>query len=702
MVRRAIVVATAAAALVLSAAPLRAQQTTTLNGRVHAAGRAVAGAVVRTTCHDAVTTTGADGTWRLGPLPAQTHELVIEHIGYAARSMSVPASFADTLRIELTPRPLTLSTLVVTAARRAQALKDVAVATEVIDREQLRGAGAADLAAVLTERTGVTLEGGHPVGAGVMLQGLGSERVLVLVDGQPLTGRLSGKLDLARVPVSLIERVEVVKGPQSTLYGSEAMGGVINIITRSPITDGWDASADVIGGSRERLDANADLTGRTGRVGYALNGAHRSIELVPGHQSDAGTYVMRWDGAAKLERQAGAASTVFAHVQLHDESQRWKSGALFHFADNLQWGARAGARVRHGSLVLSPTLYATEFRHLSRRSTLPQALPNTGEQESQQLVELEMLLAATAGAFHIDAGVEARRDAIESDRVQGATRALYAVEPFVQTTLAGGTWSIVPGARLSWSEQWGTHLTPRVAFLLRAAPALALRASGGYGFRAPSFKELYMEFLNTGAGAGYRVRGNAALQPETSRNITTSVEWAGERVYARAQAFYNRFDDFIETVELVDSSGLRLFTYGNIEDGVTYGTEIELGASWRGLRVESGYAWLVADNRDTGAPLLGRPTHSGRASISYAHASGVRATITGVFTGRTPVAHTDTATVTRNAFTRLDARVAHQLPRGFELSVGVDNVANTQPQSWPGFVQRQFHAGVGWRRSDSR
>src|SRR5690606_6114811 len=108
-----------------------------------------------------------------------------------------------------------------------QQLKDVPVATEVVAREEIERTGAADLSAVLVERTGISVEGGHPVGTGIMLQGLGSERVLVLVDGQPYIGRLSGSLDLSRVPVSLIERVEVVKGPQSTLYGSDAMGGVV-------------------------------------------------------------------------------------------------------------------------------------------------------------------------------------------------------------------------------------------------------------------------------------------------------------------------------------------------------------------------------------------------------------------------------------------------------------------------------------------
>ena len=684
-----------------TAAPLHAQQSQTLRGRVHAAGVAVAGATVRTTCHDASTATASDGTWQLPALPAGPHEIVIEHIAYAVRTLNVPAGAAQGITIELTPKPVALSSLVVTAGRRTQQLKDVVVATEVVDAAQLRSTGSSDVAAVLAERTGVTLEGGHPVGAGVMLQGLGSERVLVLVDGQPLLGRISGKLDLSRMPVAMVERIEVVKGPQSTLYGSDAMGGVVNVITRAP-EDGWRAAADVTSGSRQRLDVSANvMRGRNG-LGFAIDGAHRTIELVPGLQGESGTYATRWDGAARLQWQANAATSLFASMHVQDEAQRWKTGALYNFADNSQWTARAGTIATMHGVTISPTLYATQFRHLSRRSTQPQPLAGTGEEESQRLMELDVALGGAIGALQIDGGVEARRDAIESDRVQQTSRALYAVEPYIQTTFSGAAWSVMPGARLSWSEQWGTHVTPRIAAMYRPHPSLALRASAGHGYRAPSFKELYIEFLNTGAGDGYRVRGNAALQPETSRNVMSSIEWAGDRLYARAQFFYNRFDDFIETVELIDSSGLRLFTYGNIDDGMTYGSDIELGTTWRGVRADGGYGYLVARDRRNDMILPGRPRHSARAALSYAHASGLRATLSGVHTGRTLVTRTDSTDINRNAFTRFDARVARELPRGFELSAGVDNILDAQPDAWPGFVRRQFHIGVGWRAGDTQ
>src|SRR5690606_21819321 len=132
-----------------------------------------------------------------------------------------------------------LDALVVTASRRLERLADTPVTTELITRRDIEEARVSDLSTLLTQRLGIQLEGGHPAGEGVMLQGLGSERVLILLDGQPVVGRISGTIDISRLPTSMVERVEVVKGSQSSLYGSDAMGGVVNVITRTASAQRW-------------------------------------------------------------------------------------------------------------------------------------------------------------------------------------------------------------------------------------------------------------------------------------------------------------------------------------------------------------------------------------------------------------------------------------------------------------------------------
>jgi len=681
----------------LQSRDLLAQGGAELRGRVVDAGahRAVSGAEVRLD-DGRVAITGVDGAFRFDRMTS-ANVLVVRHVSYA--DVRVRLDRDDTTQIVvvvLTPKPVSLDAVVVTASRRNQRLADVPVATEVVAREEIRESGAADLSAVLTERTGVVLQGGHPVGSGVMLQGIGSERVLVLLDGQPYIGRISGQLDLSRIPTSIVDRVEIVKGPQSTMYGSEAMGGVVNVITRPPAIDAWSGGLGLVGGSRGRLDLSADLRGGSEELGFVADAGRRTIELVPGYAGEASTLATRWDAMGKVNWRPRPGLTVAASGVLLDERQRWRSGQLYSFADNVQWGGRLSSSFVSGRHRLVPTIHATEFRHLARSATGPAPVEGSGEEEQQRLIEAEVIYGAGLGPVDLDAGIEAKRESIHSDRVQDKSHTLHSIEPFLQGTLTRGQWSVVPGMRLSWSEQWGTHWTPRVAAIFRPTDRLALRASIGRGYRAPDFKELYMEFLNVGPGFGYVVRGNPDLQPETARNLSGSVEWAGDRVYLRVQGFVNNFRDFIETREVGDSSGVLVFTYGNVDDGTTRGIELEVGTTWRGLRAEGGWSWLTAE-RANGERLLGRPVRSGRASLTYAAPFGLRASVTGVYTGKTAVRQEADGLVERDPFGRLDLRLAQALPRSLEISLGVDNITNVRPEDWPGFLGRQIYLGMSWR-----
>lgn len=496
----------------------------------------------------------------------------------------------------------------------------------------------------------------------------------------------------------MIERVEVVKGPQSTLYGSEAMGGVVNVITRDPEGSVWTTSVAATAGNQGRLDLTASGVGGTGPLSGVVDIGRRSLDLAPGRQGESGGLSDRWNAHAKLDwRTPGDGLRLEASGLLLTEDQRWRNGQLYPFADNTQWSGRLGAVWETGVHRLTPTLYTTSLDHLSRRAISKEAVPGTGEKETQRLVEAEVLYGLTLGDHSLDAGIEARREAIRSDRVAGDGRTQQTAEAFIQSTFVWGRVSVVPGLRVSWSDPWGRHETPRVAAMYRPVPKVAIRVSAGEGFRAPAFKDLYMEFLNIGPDFGYTVRGNPDLRPEVSQNITASVEWAGARTYLRVQAFENRFDDFIETRAVGDSSGVTVYTYGNVDDGRTRGGEIEAGAALDGLRFEAGYSVLSTERAETGEPLLGRPERSARATVGYSHPSGFRFSMTGIRTGRTAMSRTESGTAWREPFTRFDLRAAQELPGGFELVAGVDNVFDRRVDEWPGFTGRHLYTTVSWR-----
>lgn len=206
-----------------------------------------------------------------------------------------------------------------------------------------------------------------------------------------------------------------------------------------------------------------------------------------------------------------------------------------------------------------------------------------------------------------------------------------------------------------------------------------------------------MEFLNVGPGFSYTVRGNPLLQPETSTNLTFSVEWSPGPLYLRSQLFETRFGDFIETTLHGDSSGVEVYTYGNISEGVTRGLELEGGFTRGPLRGEAGYSYLFAEDRQTGDALLGRPEHSGRASLESALPLGARAALTGIYTGSTPVQRNEAEIVERESYLRFDATLSGGLPGGLQITGGVRNLLDARPDQWPGFTGRHLFIGIGWR-----
>ena len=718
------------AALMMLATPVSAQPAS-ISGRVidAATGRPVGAAIVRVidvpggparAGRDADLPTGsgrerpvgrstrtdAEGRWRLAPIDTGHRTLSVQALGYAPRRVEVAVGTGrsrgnDPIEIALTPAVARLDQIVVTAARREQRLADVAVTTEVVSRFEIEQTGAADLAAVLTEHVGIQLQGGHPSGAGLMLQGIGSERVLVLLDGQPLYGRISGSFDISRIPTSIIERVEIVKGPQSTLYGSEAMGGVINVLTRAVPAAAWTAEARVLAGNEGRLDGALRGTMTRGTVALSADVGRRAVERAPGVASELGALAERFDAAARLRWMPSDALALESAVLVLDERQRWRSGPLYTFADNVQVSGRAGASWTVGAHRLASTVHVSQFDHLARASQFTKPIAGTGERQTQRLVKAELLFNGTGrGGRSVDVGLEVKQEYITSNdgRIEGGVRTLHSVEPFAQVEWTTARWTVTPGARLTWNEQWGTHASPKLALRFQARPELTVRASVGRGFRAPDFKELWMDFTND--GAGYAVHGNPDLRPEHSDNATLGVEWMRDRVHARAQLFWNELYDFIETRPVSSGSGFTVYTYGNVDRSRTRGVEVETGLTFEALRAEASWAYLDSRDGATGLPLLARPSHSGRVVLGYGLPLGLRLSVAGIYTGSSPMQRDDTTfaiTSRREEFTRLDVRLAQRLPLELELVLGADNLFDARPAQWAESTGRRVYAGLGWQ-----
>ncbi|MBV6521743.1 MAG: Vitamin B12 transporter BtuB [Gemmatimonadaceae bacterium] len=675
-----------------------AQDSGVVAGRVTAAdgGAPVAAEVVLDGVRSA--RAGADGRWRMDGVAEGRHRIRVRAPGFLPleRDVDVVANRTAMADASLDVAIVPLNAVVVTAARREQRLADAVVETELIDRAEIVQSGSSNLVDVLTSRAGVDLNGGVPAGAGIQIRGLDSRRVLVLMDGQPVAGRINGNFDLARVPSAAVERIEIVKGPLSTLYGSEAMGGVVNIVTRRPPEDvGFAGALTLTGGSNGRRDVAGEAGIRGGAIGLQATAGRRSIDLVPGLAGDAATFARQWDGRASL--RWGDLRGTWAEVTASGtaERQRYRTGQLFNFVDNTQIDAmlKSAASVMAGRLSATGSL--SGFSHLSRASTMSQPVSDSGARDRQRLLRASLLYNRLVGASAIDVGLDLTREALDADRVHAPDRATVTSEPYLQLTHSWSDLTLTPGVRITASDRWGEFVAPAVAALWRAAPSIVVRASLGRGFRAPDFKELYLDFVNS--AVGYAVKGNADLRPESSTSGSIGAEWSAPSRYGRMTAHRQQYHDFIETGE-PDAGGT--YTYRNVARGSSWGVELEAGMFAGSWRFDGTYGYLRARDLTTGTPLLGRPPHRSTFTAKPPAMWGTRVSVSGSYLSATPIDRgAGGELTTRKEFTRVDARATRRLMSVVDVSIGVDNLLDRRlGAAWPGFTGRQFQVSIAWRR----
>ena len=509
--------------------------------------------------------------------------------------------------------------IVVTGTRSETPLSASPVVTEVIDRKRLEESGVQTVGEALTLRPGLWVDRGLAGTSGITIQGLGPQYSLVLVDGARQIGRTDGYLDLDRFGVEDIEQIEIVRGPSSALYGADALGGVVNIITRRA-KDGF--ALDALGQLDGRLgsDTRARVAFGRGGIGGAL-----SAELRRGYP------VRRGDADSIETTLDGYEDRHITGRGVHRRSERWQvdasadylwrdlrgvdasgTGAVFD-RRNLVETATGQASAQYSGdrtalrVSADASIYRDQYLYDQRLSDALDEYQVTDE----TLVEGSAQVIRQLGQHRALVGAELLREGLDSDRLS---------MPGVRTrgaAFAQDEWRllnedqliVVPAARVDFDSQFGTHVTPRLATRWQATSKIVARGSIGMGYRAPGFKELLLHFANP--SVGYVVDGNPDLQPETSRSAQAAGEWqATDWLWLSASGFYNGLRDLIYAVTLPDDgSGTLHFGYDNIGRARTAGLEAYAMLTHGRAGLELGYALTRARDLDAERPLESVPAN---------------------------------------------------------------------------------------------
>ena len=626
----------------------------------------------------------------------------IRSLGHRPLRISYGEAEAQHWRFELEADPLELEAVLVTAGGRPQRRSEIAIPISEVTAEEIRISGAPSADQLLDEMPGIQTTAKAPVGSSIQIRGIGDSRVLVLIDGQPANGALLENRDLSRVSLSGVERVEVVKGPLSTLYGSDALGGVINVITQAP-ERGLKATARALSGSGGRHEGEVTVSGG-GPVVVRATGGWRQQQQVPGLDQSADAFSRVWDLRSTLRAGTPGRLRARADVSYVRERQRWPVGGGFSgFNDNEGVTAWSEATIPALGGEWTSRVLVQGYSHLFRRArgTAPIS-GNDDEKQVEDLWETAVTHSRSFGGHQLDIGIEASRRAIESpDKILQDRASDDQFELFGHDAWTFGSTTVTGGVRGTFNDRWGNAASPTLGVTTMPRSSLRIRSMIGRGFRAPSFKELAWDFANI--GAGYTVQGSPDLEPESSWSLTAGIDWApSARFSLGLEVYANRIANLIETSFVGNNpSGLLIFSPRNLSRARTRGLELSASGrtrSWDGL-VE--YALLDASSLDDQLPLDRRARHSGRLRLGRAFPllEGLRASVTTVVTGAAPIVTVDEfgrreILGVQERFVSVDAQGSLTLPGGLDLVMGVTNLLNAQPQGWQAVIERQFRLGL--------
>ena len=498
----------------------------------------------------------------------------------------------------------TLPEIVVTATRTPHPLKDVPVETVVISREEIERQNALTVSNLLRFVPGFFVRAENLPGISAWrtrLRGfdLNSGYALILVDGERVKGGGMGEYGygLNQIPPALIERIEIVKGPGSVLYGSDAVTGVINIITRKvpkkPYFEGLARYGtyqtkmfDLTGGGPivpEKagllLSLDHEETNRRKYGGphdhYERDHFFSKLSLKPTKDLDLGLK-LKWE-----ERDRD-----FAHEE------------------KLRLSPEMGYLFGKGKLFLHGYYYKWDFHHFTPGYTERQGHMYYREAEIKFSYPLGPHLFTLGGEF-----LEEELDYNLADETID-TRSLYLQDEY-QAELLGHPLSLVIGARVDDHSTFGTEVSPRAALMFSLSETLRLRAQIGRSFKSPTIRQLYYRepFLHH----SYWIKSNPDLDAETSWGESLSLEkLLPYDSSLTLTLFRHDVDDMVVRVETEEEiAGYPVRTYENVEEAYTQGLEASLkGAPLPWLRFSLSYTYLDTENKDQDKDLPYCPRHT--------------------------------------------------------------------------------------------
>lgn len=655
-----------------------------------ASGAAVEGAVVLVRGTLLRARTDDQGRFRFDAVPAGRYTLAVLAIGFAGDSvpgLDVAGGKQRDVPITLQPAPVGLADIVVTATRAPERSEESGASVSVLTQGELVQRNVTTLDQALAFEPGVTFNAGQMDirGSTGLARGVGS-RVLLLLDGHPILSGDGGEIDFASLPLLDVERVEVVRGAYSALYGSNALGGVVNVLTAPvgprPQTTlrahyGTWQIPDRYRFTSDRLQDRGLAVQQSGRLGGVGTRVLVSRDVSDGYREDDAH--SRWLARAKLSSPPGGAHPWDAYAvwarERDGEFFTWSdSTAPFRVDDSTRFDYEIDTQMLTGATI-TPVARAAVLLRVSpyaNVNTVQNYFHDNSDQHRATRLGGTVDLAMRPGVAHaLDVGMDVAHTIVTSNFL--GTHHINDDAVFAQEELRlFPRWAGSIGLRLDYHhatggrEEWSP--SPKLGMTVRPNGWLSARMSIGRGYRAPSAIE---QFVNT-TQFGIRVVPNPSLRGERAWSTEAGLSaTALPRLRLDGSVFLSEYRDLIGPGPIPGQ--LLVFQFRNLNRARVRGVDLSLKSELRADLLQLEVNYLLLDTKDSaGAPLPYRSRHN----------------VTGTLTALGGIVDVDVRfrsrveqvlqyfTDPRRHFTVVDLRAAYRLA-GITLQAKVANLFQT-------------------------
>ncbi|MDX1348677.1 MAG: TonB-dependent receptor [Putridiphycobacter sp.] len=492
---------------------------------------------------------------------------------------------------------------------------------KVIHKEDILKSGASTLNEILTYQANIRIQQDNILGAGISMSGMSGENVKILQDGVPVIGRLDGNIDLSQINLDNIEKIEIVNGPLSVNYGTNALAGTINIITKKNLKNGWNGNMLAYYESVGNYNLTGNLAYTFKKQTLKINGGRKYFD---GWDLSEKFITLPQETLADTNRaiQWNPKEQYFGDAQLILNFRKWQINPYFryyqekimnrgfpnapyletafddyYYTKRIDQGINLSKALKNASIKgLFAYNYFNRIKNTYFKDLTDLSQVLTSDPSSQDTSIFDLVMARVSFQTHgkkwinYQVGTDINIESTRGKKISGNYRQIgdYAIFSSAEINLLKNKAAIKPGLRYAYNTVYKAPVTPSINVKYNYKK-FQLRASVASGFRAPTLKELYYTFVDI----NHNILGNTALLPEKSQNYSGSIDWTKpiktkNVLKFSGQVFYNTFSNLITLGLISDGS----YTYINIGDYATRGANFEGSYRQSNFKISTGFGYI--------------------------------------------------------------------------------------------------------------